>query len=241
MNVNSNLNHVERIKFWCHKVLPLVYDDSLSYYELLCKVVAKLNEMADIINALPEEIDRIIKEYLENFEVPMATADKLGGIRAKAKSERDTVEVKIDPESGLLYVEQYVLPVAGADSIGGVKGDSKTESDVVPVHIDENGYMYVPEGGSYELPVASNTAIGGVKGEAKTDNDTLPVHIDGEGNMFVKPSEVSLATSTEIGGIKANEKTSEETAEVKIDPLQASCMLKQVQAVELLFLLIGLM
>ena len=31
--------------FWCQKVLPLVYDESLSYYEVLCKVVAKLNEL----------------------------------------------------------------------------------------------------------------------------------------------------------------------------------------------------
>ena len=36
-------------RFWCHKVLPLVYDESLSYYELLCKVVDYLNKMgADV-------------------------------------------------------------------------------------------------------------------------------------------------------------------------------------------------
>ena len=35
-------------RYWCQKVLPLVYDDSLSYYELLCKVVDYLNKaMAD--------------------------------------------------------------------------------------------------------------------------------------------------------------------------------------------------
>ena len=30
---------VDGFRFWCQKVLPLVYDDSLSYYEILCKVV----------------------------------------------------------------------------------------------------------------------------------------------------------------------------------------------------------
>lgn len=36
-------------RFWCQKVLPLVYDNSLSYYELLCKVVDYLNKMgADV-------------------------------------------------------------------------------------------------------------------------------------------------------------------------------------------------
>lgn len=214
MSVNSNLNHVERIKFWCYKVLPLVYDDSLSYYELLCKVVAKLNEMGDIINALPEEIDRLIKEALKNYEIPLANETKIGGIRARAKGVEDTVEVKIDSETGFLYVEQYELPVAGTN-IGGVKGAVKTDTDTIPVHIDSEGNMFVE---SYSLKIAGEN-IGGVKGAVKNDEDTIPVHIDAEGNMFVKPSDVNIATSTKIGGIKANEKTSEENAEVKIDPL----------------------
>lgn len=25
-------------RFWCQKVLPLAYDDALSYYEVLCKL-----------------------------------------------------------------------------------------------------------------------------------------------------------------------------------------------------------
>ena len=38
-------------RFWCQTVLPLVYDDSLSYYELLCKVVEYLNNcIADVAN-----------------------------------------------------------------------------------------------------------------------------------------------------------------------------------------------
>lgn len=34
--------HIERP--FCHKVLPLTYDDSLSYYEVLCKIIKRLNE-----------------------------------------------------------------------------------------------------------------------------------------------------------------------------------------------------
>jgi len=36
--------------FWCQHVLPLVYDDSLSYYEVLCKVVDYLNHVIDDLN-----------------------------------------------------------------------------------------------------------------------------------------------------------------------------------------------
>lgn len=35
---------------YCQKVLPIVYDNSLSYYEVLCKLTGKINELIDIIN-----------------------------------------------------------------------------------------------------------------------------------------------------------------------------------------------
>ena len=41
----NTVNPISPFKFWCQKVLPLVYDDSLSYYELLCKVVNFFNEV----------------------------------------------------------------------------------------------------------------------------------------------------------------------------------------------------
>lgn len=47
---------VNKLKFWCFKVLPLVYDDSLSYYETLCKVVEKLNEVIDQYGATGKTI-----------------------------------------------------------------------------------------------------------------------------------------------------------------------------------------
>ena len=48
-------SNISNLRFWCQKVLPLVYDDSLSYYELLCKVVQKLNETIDLANKLNDE------------------------------------------------------------------------------------------------------------------------------------------------------------------------------------------
>lgn len=75
---NYALHNIETLRFWCRKVLPLVYDDSLSYYEVLCKVAAKLNEVIDnentqneaitegatqlsnLANALADEIERAV-------------------------------------------------------------------------------------------------------------------------------------------------------------------------------------
>lgn len=63
-----------RFRFWCQSVLPLVYDDSLSYYEVLCKVVKYLNDMTEAVNEVPEELDELKKEldvinqWIENFD-----------------------------------------------------------------------------------------------------------------------------------------------------------------------------
>ena len=48
------MEKIKGFRFWCHKVLPLVYDDSLSYYEFLCKVMKKLNEIIESVNELIE-------------------------------------------------------------------------------------------------------------------------------------------------------------------------------------------
>lgn len=38
------------LRRWCHAILPTVYDDSLSYYEVLCKLSRHVNDLGDIIN-----------------------------------------------------------------------------------------------------------------------------------------------------------------------------------------------
>lgn len=48
------MNSPEKFRFFCQKVLPLVYDDSLSYYEVLCKVKNKINEMIDYVDELED-------------------------------------------------------------------------------------------------------------------------------------------------------------------------------------------
>lgn len=54
------------LRYWCHKILPLVYEDSLSYYEVLCKMKAKLNEVIENVNEIPEYIDKEIEEKLDD-------------------------------------------------------------------------------------------------------------------------------------------------------------------------------
>jgi len=51
--------------FYCYKILPLVYDDSLSYMELLSKVVAKVNETIEVVNNISIDILNEAKAYTD--------------------------------------------------------------------------------------------------------------------------------------------------------------------------------
>ena len=44
---------MKKLNVPCNKVLPTVYDDALSYYEVLCKVVAAVNELIENSGGLP--------------------------------------------------------------------------------------------------------------------------------------------------------------------------------------------
>ena len=66
-----DVGNLERLQYWCQLVLPAVYDDSLSYYELLAKVVDKLNSVIDNANVMSDAISdnaAAIKELQELFQ-----------------------------------------------------------------------------------------------------------------------------------------------------------------------------
>ena len=54
---------LQPFRFWCQKILPLVYDDSLSYYELLCKVVDYLNKTMEDVDTLHTDVDNVREAY----------------------------------------------------------------------------------------------------------------------------------------------------------------------------------
>lgn len=64
--------------FWCYKVLPLVYDQSLSYYEVLCKVVKYINDLIDQDKIIGEELSGIksdletVQQWIDNFDTSFA-------------------------------------------------------------------------------------------------------------------------------------------------------------------------
>lgn len=62
--MSINLKEVPR--WFCQKVLPLSYDDSLSYYETLCKLTGKMNE---IIGAINDSFETLVREEIHKYFV----------------------------------------------------------------------------------------------------------------------------------------------------------------------------
>ena len=59
------MNKINNIPYYrCQKILPLVYDESLSYYENLCKLTSKMNEIIDNIN---DEFKALISQKIDEF------------------------------------------------------------------------------------------------------------------------------------------------------------------------------
>lgn len=52
-------------RYWCQRVLPAVYGDELSYFEVLCKVRDKLNDTINILNQQGENVNGLITLYNE--------------------------------------------------------------------------------------------------------------------------------------------------------------------------------
>ena len=63
-NVNSGLYavHFPDFAFWLQKTQPLVYDDALSYYEVLCRISAMLNQLIKQVNDLTDAQKKFIED-----------------------------------------------------------------------------------------------------------------------------------------------------------------------------------
>ena len=87
MNVGnvSGFNTVTTLKVWVSHVLPLVYDDTLSFMELLGKVTYKLNELIENNNKLPDYIADLIREYISSGEIEKVLTEVLANYMLNVK------------------------------------------------------------------------------------------------------------------------------------------------------------
>ena len=143
MNNNINLKPTEKmeyIHFWCQKVIPLVFDDSLSYYEAICKFMQKLNEVINALNNNAECIDELQGKYIilqSNFdalevkweEFKTYIENKFNTFKTEITTKEENFENTINNEFNTFktYVENYLNNI-DVQSYVNIKIDELAES-----------------------------------------------------------------------------------------------------------------
>lgn len=105
----GNYRTLQPFRYWCQKVLPLVYDDSLSYYELLCKVVDYLNKTMEDVETLHgdvtnlhtayEELQSYVNNYFSTLDVQEEINNKLDNmVENGSLGDLISAYVKVSPQ-----------------------------------------------------------------------------------------------------------------------------------------------
>lgn len=124
---------IKQLKYWAYKILPLVYDNSLSYYEVLSKVTAKLNEVINTTNELPDAISTEIEKQLKGDGNVFQNLFS-GIVNAIATDEGEATYTANDKEGGeIVWINGTLYEVvrtmaAGTNYIVG--------TNIVPISID---------------------------------------------------------------------------------------------------------
>lgn len=143
MNNNINLKPTEKmgyINFWCQKVIPLVFDDSLSYYEAICKFMQKLNEVISALNNNAECIDELQGKYIilqNNFnalevkwkEFKTYIENEFNTFKTEITTKEENFENRVNSEFTTFknYVENYLNNI-DVQSYVNIKIDELAES-----------------------------------------------------------------------------------------------------------------
>ena len=149
---------VDSFRFWCQKVLPLVYDDSLSYYELLCKVVDYLNNTIADVNTLGTDVDNLNKAYNElqsyvnnyfsTLDVQEEINNKLdtmtqdGTLSALIQPLFDTYKTDIDNEVNQQNNKINVLENRMSTFTNLPSGSTTGDAELTDIRVGYNGDTY---------------------------------------------------------------------------------------------------
>ena len=130
-------------RFWCQKVLPLVYDDSLSYYELLNKVVNYLNMAMEDVTTLEGDVTNLhtayvqlqtyVNDYFVSLDVQQEINNKLNEMAANG--ELNELIDPLLPDLISSWLDEHLTPttptIDDTLTIRGAGADAKTVGDTI--------------------------------------------------------------------------------------------------------------
>ena len=162
MDRTNNYNDLKPFRFWCQKVLPLVYDDSLSYYELLDKVIDYLNKTMEDVTVLNDDTEALyaaynqLQSYVNNYFDNLDVQDEINA-KLDQMAIDGTLSSLINPQipgAVSAWLAANVNPVGSAvivDStltIAGAAADAKATGDALNGKQDILTFDNTPTAGS---------------------------------------------------------------------------------------------
>lgn len=139
----ANFSVVDQISYWAFKILPLVYDESLSYMEVQAKVVAAVNQLIENNNLIPTYIKEQFTAFVESDEMKAIVSNMVTSL---------ILSVKFPPND--------ITPARG----NGVADDTAAIQGCIDyAHASGGGCVYIPSGTYYTsaLTLYDNVTIYG--------------------------------------------------------------------------------
>lgn len=204
------MSELRPFKFWCQKVLPLVYDDSLSYYELLCKVVDYLNNTITDVNKLSKEFQTLynyVHDYFNNLDVQEEINNKLDNM---AESGYLTEVI-----NNLLLKLRYAnVCDFGADP-DGLKDSTNAFKEAITYAQNNNYGLYIPSG---VYVITEKIVVSGYKDDynlfkISCNNSVIKSAVDNDYTLQFKGGKFNVS-----GGLTINGKTSSTSGILFDDP-----------------------
>lgn len=164
----GNYKELQPFRYWCHKVLPLVYDDSLSYYELLCKIVAFLNDTMEYAETLHvdvtnlrnayNELQSYVNNYFSNLDVQEEINNKLDNMASNGELY-EIIRSYTDPIVNEQNDKISVLKARMDTFTSLPEGSTSGDAELLDIRVGYNGVTYPSAGDS----------VRGQVGELKSD------------------------------------------------------------------------
>lgn len=196
MKVKQNeYKNLGQFKFWCQKVLPLVYDDSLSYYELLCKVVNYLNDTISNMDLVGEDMTKLYNAYSELEDYVNNYFNSL--------DVQEEINKKLDSMADDGTLSRLIMGIIRVSPLFVNSVDEMTNSEYVYV-LNTSGHIYTYKNGEWvDTGIVYGSASNAIYGIATiapnngyTDCDDFPINTV---IAFVTPSETDIANLPEYG------------------------------------------
>ena len=224
--------NADAFRLCCRIVLPLVYDESLSYYEVLAKLTQKINELVEMNKEIPDAIAELggdiaqltlaVEEIREGLE---ATNGKFEDYYTIERAEEVFV-LKQNPNDGEPYV--YGINSRGQEVLWKVKstiiGDTiaqRTSGGQLAVAEPREDYHCATRGSSdkrYPMKTETPNIVYGTDGEGVQKNRPVTVNPENgavvermpDGNIMLpdaEPASGNMAMSVSHGNNKFVAKT----------------------------------